>query len=144
MKNTKVIIAGVALVAALGIYFFVGSGVEAVPDTDDTRTTWICLACEKPFTLTAAEFEDASRSSGKAYLVVCPACSELKGVRSAQCAACQNQFALTNAEGEDTTCKKCQPATVNAQRQAAPETPEEIVAPAEEEAQSEKPITFVQ
>lgn len=144
MKNTKVIIAGVALVAALGIFIFVGSGVEAVPDTDDTRTPWICLACQKTFTLTAAEFESASAKTGKAYLVACPECSEVKGVRSAQCAACQNQFALTNADGEDTPCNKCQPATVNAQRPDEPPPTEEAPAAPEEEVQSDKPIMFVQ
>jgi len=144
VNKTKVIIAGVALVAALGVFIMVGSGEEAIPDTDDTRTQWICLACQKSFTLTAAEFDTASQSSGKSFLVKCPECSDLKGVRAAQCAGCQNQFALTNADGEDTPCTKCQPATVKSLAAPEAETPVEETAPVEESAPADRPVMFVQ
>lgn len=144
MKNVKIIIAGVALVAAIAVFFIVGKGEEAVPDTDDTRTQWTCLACQKPFTLTAAEFDDASRKSGKGYLVKCPSCGEMKGVRAAQCGSCQQMFAMTDADGQDTPCPRCHTATVNARLAPEAEAPPEEVAPSEEEPEAQKPITFVQ
>lgn len=144
MKNIKVIIAGVAIVAALAIFIFVGKGEEGVPDTEDTRTQWICLACQKPFTLTAAEFEKASSSSGKGYLVKCPECSELKGVRAAQCASCQNMFAMTDAEGQDTPCAKCHPAIVNTKQAVEEEAPAAEETKTEEEAPAPKPKVFLQ
>lgn len=144
MPNTKVIIAGVAFAAAVVIFFMRGSGDEAVPDTDDSRTNWICLACQKPFTLTASEYESESVRANSTGLLYCPGCSEQKGVRAATCATCQTMFATMDAEGTSLGCPKCNPIVVTSKtKQDEPGAEPEPDAPVEEEA-GKAPITFAE
>jgi len=144
VPNTKVIIAGVAFAAAVAIFFLRGSGEEAVPNTDDTRTQWVCLACQKPFTLTASEYESAAVKSNNTGLLHCPACSELKGVRAATCGLCQEMFATMDAEGNPAQCLKCNPVVVKAQNAPEAEQPAAEAAPVEEEAPAPKPVIFAE
>ncbi len=141
MKNIKVIIAGVAIVAALGIFIMVGSGEESIPDTDDTRTDWICLDCNHPFTLTAGEYESVSKSDNGSF-VKCSGCGNIKGVRAATCPSCQSKYATMDANGKDATCTKCNPVVVKSQAAPEEQTPEPEAAATEEEAPAQRPIIF--
>jgi len=109
VQNTKLIVGILALAAAVALFVFRGSGEEPLPDTDDTRTDWMCRVCKHNFSVTAKGFEEARVAAGGDSPLICQACSKREAYRVGTCPACGTKFFSTDVPDERGVCPKCHP-----------------------------------
>ena len=102
---TKNILMGTILVVALGVtvYMWTGSSAEeAIPDTPESTTTWVCTKCGAWVDLTAKGLEEArtkaamtrdegsggALTSRRTTTLVCPKCNAKAMVLGYKCPKC--------------------------------------------------------
>lgn len=112
MKNVKVAVAGLCLLGAIVIYFSRGAGAgdEAIPDTKDSETQWLCRKCNHAYMLTARKADDAARAAGGQMPLICPKCSAKDAWRAAFCSTHNRLYLSADAPGSPGVCPQCQPA----------------------------------
>lgn len=143
MKNVKIIIAVVALVAAVAIAFMTGGKTDtALTTREESRTSWMCAECKHPFQLTAAQVEEESRT-GTVPPVTCPSCKQRRAMIAMVCEKCGTYFFNRDVEGSTGACPKCEPDAAPPSEEKLYESLPEEARPKEEELYETDPTSGV-
>lgn len=126
MKNLKIAIIVLALGGA-GLMFFLNmKKVEAIPDSPESKSLWMCNACKKTVDWTARqEYENSGSAAPPLY---CPSCKARELYRAQKCDNCGTAFFGTDVPGSSGVCEKCHPdirpaAPPDDEKNSAAETP---------------------
>lgn len=112
-----ILAAVIVVVGALAVWRFVvvGSG-EHHPDTDETRTHWMCEECGYMVALTAKERDEwthsdrarpATKRGDKRTVYRCPECGTYTMVRARKCPRHGNWYVETRSDGSYAGCPLC-------------------------------------
>lgn len=109
MNRIKIAVGVIALIAAAAIFWMNSGGADPIPDTPESRTSWMCHACRQVFTLTAAEAAREEARAGGPSPLFCPACFEKEAYRVAQCETCGAYYFSSDVPGSSGRCETCYP-----------------------------------
>lgn len=111
MNQGKIAIVVVALGAAGIIFWKTSSGGEALPDTQESETLWMCSenSCAHAFRLTAAACEKAEMRAGQQAPLHCQVCDKVLAYRAATCETCREKYFGADVPGSTGVCRKCYP-----------------------------------
>ncbi len=110
MKQLKIAAALLSFLAAgLVLHFNRAERAQALPDTAESSTTWMCAACKKVYRLTAAEAERQAVKGGGPSPLLCPACSARKAYRAAECLNCRSLYFSSDVPDSPGRCLRCYP-----------------------------------
>lgn len=112
MQYVKLAIAIAGLGAAAAIFFLRGDSQESLPDTDESRTEWMCASCTHVFSLTAAQYQQERDRAGSDAPLICAACAKKEAYRVATCPACETKYFSSDVPGHRGICPKCNPVNV--------------------------------
>ncbi|HEY3243154.1 MAG TPA: hypothetical protein VGM03_07365 [Phycisphaerae bacterium] len=112
----------VLLMSVAGIIFWrsSGSAISQLPDTADSRESFMCFKCGEVAELTPRGMADAiqraqadvSRPEGvsvRELRVECPKCHELAMVRAMACSQCGNPYVQDTRDGKfHVLCRACE------------------------------------
>lgn len=107
IKTLKLVIAALCLVIA-GLLFWWNQGDPVSADAPETKTAWMCAACDHIAELTAAEVSAAETRDGGIPLT-CDACLEKRLYRVAVCPVCGAYFFGKEVPGSLGRCPVCFP-----------------------------------
>lgn len=82
---------------------------EGLPDTEESRTQWLCRADGHAFSLTALRAEQARVDARRAMPVYCPKCSAADGWRAARCTRHNRLYLTADAPQSTGRCPECYP-----------------------------------
>jgi hypothetical protein len=107
MKNVKIIVIVLGLGGAALMLFMNMKKEEPIPDTPDTKTLWMCAACQKSLEWTLKEEVDYSHSA--APPLPCPSCKARELYRAQRCPECDTIFFAADVPNSTGKCPKCNP-----------------------------------
>ena len=108
-RRIQVAVIVVALGAVGAIFWTTNEAGEALPDTPESETLWMCHACGHAFRLTASAVAEERRRAGGLAPLLCPTCSEREAYRAAVCGQCGTMFLGPDAPGSSGVCPQCYP-----------------------------------
>lgn len=107
MKNLKVIIIVLGLGGA-GLMFFMNmKKEEPIPDTPESKSLWMCNACQKTVEWTTKQ--EYENSGSAAPPLFCPSCKARELYRAQKCEQCGTVFFGADVPGSSGVCPKCHP-----------------------------------
>jgi hypothetical protein len=105
----KVAFIVVALAAAVLITVMYGVQDEAIPDTGENNSEWLCVACDHQFQLTPKEESEAGQKGPFPFPpTLCKKCNEHQAWRAVRCNDCGYFFSM-GAPQSSGKCPRCHP-----------------------------------
>ena len=105
MKNLKIAIIVLALGFA-GLMFFLNTKkVDAIPDTPESTSLWMCKACQKTVEWTSKQ--EYENSGSAAPPLFCPSCKVRELYRAQKCENCGTVFFGADLPGSSGVCPNC-------------------------------------
>lgn len=118
MKNTLMGLLALAMVGVAGWLFFRSSKASEMPDTQETRTEWMCAQCQKMLHLTAKQVDDLRNSKDKVRrgaefdpkhtVFWCDDCKTFTITRALHCNKHDEWYNPRPPSGEGHDCPKCE------------------------------------